>query len=122
MNMNEILIALSIKNDFDHDKTFQDISNRVYLSEEEKDNLLKNVNVNDFITIIDDDYPTLLKKACKPPMVILKEDKDTLNRLCEICQEEGFTNIDECLEMLKIEVDTIQERIKEIEDLKAKLK
>ena len=72
----DILIATVIKNKGDWDKTYQDITNKYYPSEEE----IAKASEVECITLLDSEYPTALKQGFKPPFVLFyKGDKTLLN-------------------------------------------
>lgn len=68
MEPRNILLALSIQNNFDWEKTFLAIKNK----EEVKDETWEEFDSYqcDFITILDENYPERFKKLYQPPFVI----------------------------------------------------
>lgn len=69
MKTRNILLALSIQNNFDWEKTFNAIKNK----EEVKDETWEEFDSYQcgFITILDENYPKRFKKLYQPPFVIL---------------------------------------------------
>ena len=64
MKANEILVALTLKNNGNWEKVFDDIKNK-------KTDFDENVkNVDKYITMLDDEYPYYLKNIVKPPFVL----------------------------------------------------
>ncbi len=68
MKAREILIALWIKHKQDWDKMYEDIANKNIDDNLEK--YLENVDTEEFVTILDADYPEKLKHRYHPPFVI----------------------------------------------------
>ena len=72
----EILIALAVKYEGDWNKIYADVSNH------ETDDLaqyLENIDTNNVITLLDADYPQILKEIYNPPFVLLiKGDRSLL--------------------------------------------
>jgi len=62
----DILIALYIKYKGDWDKIYQDICKKVYFDFK---TYLAGINLDDYITLLDPDYPEALKHTHKPPFV-----------------------------------------------------
>lgn len=65
----EILLGLSLKYEGDWDKIYDAIKEKVFLKEEEYLQL-KYKNHSNYITFLDDDYPSLLKEVQRPPFVL----------------------------------------------------
>lgn len=74
------LLALVIKNKGDWNKCYQDIKDKVKMSEEEIEHYCS-LNHDNFITILDNEYPEALKQSYKPPFVLFyKGDIDLLKQ------------------------------------------
>lgn len=69
MNANEILLYLAIKNDGNWDKIYHDILLKANINEEEYEPLKASIK-SKYVTLLDDDYPTVLKSMVKPPFVL----------------------------------------------------
>jgi len=68
----EVILALSVKHNFDWDAIYNAILNKRDMED------LDQINIDpyiDCITIIDEDYPDELKRIYKPPFVIFKNVK-----------------------------------------------
>ena len=70
MEVRIVLIALALQNGFNWDKIVDHLQKKIYpepkwIEEAEK-------TVDEYITILDDDYPEKLKTSVKPPIVILR--------------------------------------------------
>lgn len=63
----KIIAVLCIKNNYDWDKIFMDIKNKERSVFEEDEKLLEGKK---FITILDDNYPKILKQTYKPPFML----------------------------------------------------
>jgi hypothetical protein len=70
-----ILLALAVKNKNVWFDVYTDIKNKFLLSDELMSHA-KDIIKGDFVTIIDEDYPQLLKEQPFPPFVILFDKKD----------------------------------------------
>lgn len=66
---NNVLIFLATKYEGDWDLIYKAISNKEKLIDEEVDEVIRNMKCQ-AITLIDDDYPEILKRYHKPPFVI----------------------------------------------------
>ena len=66
MKAREILIGIWLKNNKDWDDTYHDIAHKNYPDDEE----LKNINFDNYITLLDEDYPVHLKQVFRPPFVL----------------------------------------------------
>lgn len=73
---NELLVFLSLKGNGDWDSIYEMLCKKEKLSDQELDTYsgmmedLKNNNVTEFITILDERYPTKLKESYRPPFVL----------------------------------------------------
>ena len=65
----EILLALSYKYNGDWDKIYDAIKRKEKIDDDFLENALKSINSN-YVTIVDDEYPTVLKDIYKPPFVL----------------------------------------------------
>lgn len=70
MNTREILLALVMKNKGDWMMTFQDLKNKNILTDEEIQHYCS-LNKEKYITIIDEEYPQVLKGAFREPPFVL---------------------------------------------------
>ena len=70
MKARELLISIWIKNDKDWDDTYHDIKHKIY--PEDKD--MENIDFDNYITILDEDYPQHLKQVYRPPFVLEKKN------------------------------------------------
>lgn len=78
--MREILAYLSIKYNGDWDKIYQAITNKEQVNKEEVKKVVSELNV-DFIDLLDERYPQILKQVYKPPFVLFyKGDLNLLNK------------------------------------------
>lgn len=70
MNSNRnLLIYLAILHDGDYDKVLDDVTNHKYPSIEEADEVVSKLKCNT-LTILDEEYPSYLKKMNRPPYVL----------------------------------------------------
>ncbi|MCD8194706.1 MAG: DNA-processing protein DprA [Coprobacillus sp.] len=65
----DILIYLSLKNDGDWDKIYEDIQNRANLDFSDSDDILSKLDSN-VVTILDKEYPRQFANIFKPPFVL----------------------------------------------------
>ena len=72
MKARDIIITIWALSGKDWDKTFECIKQRKPMSEELISKTFYEYDINDdlLVTIVDEDYPELLKKSKKPPFVI----------------------------------------------------
>lgn len=72
MKARDIIITIWALSGKDWDKTFDYIKQRKPMSEELISKTFYEYEINDdlLVTIVDEDYPELLKKSKKPPFVI----------------------------------------------------
>ena len=71
----QILIGLYLYNNFDWDKTYQQIKNKDMLDENWMDENLELIDKlgNYFVTILDKEYPSCFKELKNPPFVVQKD-------------------------------------------------
>ena len=74
LSSREVLIYFYLKDEGDWNKMYQDIIGRAdkNIDDEEIQQALSQVNTNDFITLLDKEYPKDLKRSYHPPMVMKK--------------------------------------------------
>lgn len=70
LNSREILLYLTLKYGNDWDKIYQAIRNREDIDYEDAEKVV-NECPNEYITILDEEYPEILKHTYKPPFVLL---------------------------------------------------
>lgn len=70
--MKDVLLYFSMKYDGDFMKIFDAVKNKEVFDEKKFRELKKNMK-HDFVTIIDDNYPNILKKVDAPPFVLYYE-------------------------------------------------
>lgn len=68
MEIRIILIALALQNGFNWNKIVDDLKKKIYPEPEWIEEAKK--TANEYITILDDDYPEKFKISVKPPIVI----------------------------------------------------
>lgn len=64
--MQKVLIYLLIKNDFNWNKTFNDLKNRISIDTNKINEIIKRIDF-EYISIISPNYPKYLTKVYKPP-------------------------------------------------------
>lgn len=64
--MQKVLIYLLIKNDFNWNKTFNDLKNRILIDTNKINEIIKRIDF-EYISIISPNYPKYLTKVYKPP-------------------------------------------------------
>lgn len=75
----ELLLGLALKYGGDWDKIYEAVKTKVYISEKEYLEL-KYKNRSNYLTFLDENYPTLLKEVQRPPFVLFYYgDIDLLN-------------------------------------------
>lgn len=72
MNARDIVLTVWALCDGDWQRTFDYIRNKRPMSEELIAETLADVDVDNYITIVDKDYPEALKEVNKPPFVIAR--------------------------------------------------
>lgn len=70
LNSREILLYLTLKYGNDWDKIYQAIRSREDIDYEDAEKVV-NECPNEYITILDEEYPEILKHTYKPPFVLL---------------------------------------------------
>lgn len=71
MSARNVILALYAKYGGDWDEIYYIIKNKIRLQESEIDSLLASLgNLEDYISIVDADYPEECKRMRKPPFVI----------------------------------------------------
>ena len=70
LNSREILLYLTLKYGNDWDKIYQAIRSREDIDYEDAEKVV-NECPNEYITILDKEYPEILKHTYKPPFVLL---------------------------------------------------
>ena len=70
LNSREILLYLTLKYGNDWDKIYQAIRSREDIDYEDAEKVVDECP-NEYITILDDEYPEILKHTYKPPFVLL---------------------------------------------------
>lgn len=79
MKINELLLFISLKYEGDWERIYEFISKKEKFDQKEFENTIKLFNGN-YITIMDEDYPKILKICTKPPFVLFyKGNKEILN-------------------------------------------
>ncbi|MGL4647352.1 MAG: DNA-processing protein DprA [Mycoplasmoidaceae bacterium] len=102
--MNKVLLYLSFKYKGDWENIFQALNNKEVI-ERNKIAKLKSKIDNDFITIIDNEYPTNLKSVYKPPFLLFaKGNLQLLNK--NLVSLFGEWTINEILNILDDKVNT----------------
>lgn len=86
MKSREFLIALNEKYKGNWKDIFTAISNREEISDDEFYDLMLNINLDKFITILDEDYPDWLKKFYHPPFVLYRNDLDAFENMYNFCK------------------------------------
>lgn len=76
----ELLVYLTIKYKGKWDDIFYHINTKQPLDREDMAKTLENVDLSNFITMTDDDYPESLKKLEKPPFAIEKREWNGMER------------------------------------------
>lgn len=69
MNMQKLLVYLVLKYNSNWDKVFNHISQKIQVDPKEVDKLVNQLKLN-YITIVEDDFPTYLKRVNRPPFVL----------------------------------------------------
>ena len=69
MKPRENLLYLALKYKGDWDLIYKHLSNHLEFDEKEAEKVIKDVNSN-YLTILDEDYPAILKETYKPPFVL----------------------------------------------------
>ncbi len=72
MKARDIVLTVWALCDGDWQRTFDYIRNKRPMSEELIEETLAGLDKDDYITIVDEDYPENLKKVSKPPFVIAR--------------------------------------------------
>lgn len=70
LNSREILLYLTLKYGNDWDKIYQAICSREDIDYEDAEKVVDECP-NEYITILDEEYPEILKHTYKPPFVLL---------------------------------------------------
>ena len=73
MKQHDLLVYLTIKYDGDWDKIYNHIKNKVCLDKEDMRKTLANVDLSDFVTLVDEDYPDKYKTLRKPYFAYRKQ-------------------------------------------------
>lgn len=69
INSRDVLVSLSVKYDGNWDKVYNAITSKEDINEEMVASLMSKVK-SDYITILDNNYPDILKQTYKPPFVL----------------------------------------------------
>jgi hypothetical protein len=81
-----IILYLNVKHDFNWDLVYQCIKNKTdHPTHEEVIELFKekNINPNEWVCLLDDGYPEILKRISRPPFV-LNTTTDTYFQFCQL--------------------------------------
>lgn len=73
MKQHDLLVYLTIKYDGDWDKIYNHIKNKVWLDKEDMRKTLAKVDLSDFVTLVDEDYPDKYKTLRKPYFAYRKQ-------------------------------------------------
>lgn len=73
MKQHDSLVYLTIKYDGDWDEIYNHIKNKVWLDKEDMRKMLAKVDLNDFVTLVDEDYPDKYKTLRKPYFAYRKQ-------------------------------------------------
>lgn len=73
MKQHDSLVYLTIKYDGDWDEIYNHIKNKVWLDKEDMRKMLAKVDLNDFVTLVDEDYPDKCKTLRKPYFAYRKQ-------------------------------------------------
>lgn len=81
-----IILYLNVKHNFNWDLVYQCIKNKTdHPTHEEVIELFKekNINPNEWVCLLDDEYPEILKRISRPPFV-LNTTTDTYYHFCQL--------------------------------------
>ena len=73
MKQHDLLVYLTIKYDGDWGKIYNHIKNKVWLDKEDMRKTLAKVDLSDFVTLVDEDYPDKYKTLRKPYFAYRKQ-------------------------------------------------
>lgn len=73
MKSHDLLVYLTIKYDSDWDKIYNHIKNKVWLDKEDMRKTLAKVDLSNFVTLVDEDYPDKYKTLSKPYFAYRKQ-------------------------------------------------
>lgn len=73
MKTRDLLIYLTIKYNGDWDEIYEHIKKKVWLDKEDMRKTLAKVDLNDFVTLVDEDYPYKYKILNKPYFAYMKQ-------------------------------------------------
>lgn len=66
----DIIIAIWKKYNGNWERIYQAIANKEEIDAEE---FLKDIDTNNYVTLLDDEYPQDIKQSYKPPFVLIKQ-------------------------------------------------
>lgn len=93
LSTKQIITYIAIKNELDWDKTYEDIRNKRFSTDEKMENYFETHDLSNVLTILDQEYPSVLKNVRKPPFVLFYEGNlDALNNLEDTIYRSGFSN------------------------------
>lgn len=82
LSTKQIITYIAIKNELDWDKTYEDIRNKRFSTDDKMENYFETHDLRNVLTILDQEYPSVLKNVRKPPFVLFYEGNlDALNNL-----------------------------------------
>lgn len=74
-NARELLACLAVMFDNNFELMYKAIKERIPITDAEYVNFNKSIK-GDYLTIIDDDYPQILKESPQPPLVLFFDEED----------------------------------------------
>lgn len=66
----DLLLAIWLKCETDDKRVYDFLKSKEEITQDEANEILKNIDKDKFIVIIDDDYPEALRYHLAPPLVI----------------------------------------------------